>query len=74
MKRNFIALRLKNILSLKTPISKFFLAKHFLYFPEKTHPETFLTFWEIKLSGPKVRRFAIFSQKRFSYISGDGTF
>ena len=33
-----------------------------------------LIFGEMKLSSPKIKRVLIFSQKSFSYITGNGTF
>ena len=44
--------------------------KNLLYFLKKK----FLIFWEIELTGPKIKSFLLFSQKNVSYISGNKTF
>ena len=52
--------------------------KSFLYFNKwnflVTRLNNILIFWEIKLSRPKIKKFLIFSQKSFSYISRNGNF
>ena len=44
---------------------------NFLIFSQK---KVFLVFREMKLFCPKINNFLIFSEKRFSYISGNRTF
>ena len=52
--------------------------KSFLYFNKwnflVTRLNNIFIFWEIKLSRPKIKKFLIFSQKSFSYISRNGNF
>ena len=52
---------------------KIFPWKNFLYFFLKKSTPKVLIFLEMEFSGSKIKNFLIFSQKSFSYISGNGT-